>query len=219
MPDKRIFEKRVQLPKDVSGVEFIPDTRVGTLVVINFENGDIFSKWYDDVYVVAGYESENKIEYLYPFNGFLVSGSDSYIRFSVRESTYHGINVIAVDVNNTGDFRIRITGLEVDNSSNSDGVVYLTLLSPDRVEIAGLEARIYINGVEYPFPISSLRAREFDFTNHLGYQYIGGNGFSGDYWEEGEIGYINLKNGVLKEKDHLTVVILKNGKFAGAASI
>jgi len=194
----------LDLPPEVHSIDFIPEINAGTLVKIRMDGGMILERWYDGVYIIA---DKGNIP-LRPLNGLTLISGKNNLRVRMIEDPFSGKVLSAV----SGEYPvvIRITGVDAYS-----GVIRLMLVSPESVSLINQSMEIYVNGLRYPYPITSLKAEYFDFSNHSGYQYTGGRAFSGKEWKRGEVGLINMKNGVIMPGDTVTVLLFEDGRLVG----
>jgi len=73
---------------------------------------------------------------------------------------------------------------------------------------ANLKASIYRNGKKLNCVIDTLRATDFMSTVHLGVQWIGYAGCSGNTWLPGEMSAIDLKDGTFRPGDTAQIDII-----------
>ncbi len=194
----------LDVPSKVHSIDFIPEINAGTLVKIKMDGGMTMERWYDGVYIIA---DKGNIP-LRPLNGLTLTSGKNNLRIRMIEDPFSGKVLSAV----SGEYPVvfRITGVEAHS-----GVIRLVLVSPESVSLTNHSMEIYINGLRYPYPVTSLKAEYFDFSNHSGYQYTGGKAFSGVKWKRGEVGLINMKNGVITPGDRVTVLLFEDGRLVG----
>ena len=194
----------VDIPQDVSKVDLVPYLNAGTLARVEMKSGMMFEKWYDRVIVIA---DTGDIP-LRPLKGITVASGKSNLRVRIVEDPFSGKILSAI----SGSYPVIFKISDIDTER---GFIWLVLEHPQNISLRNLSFELYINGERYPYQISTLVARKFDFSNHTGYQYIGGEAFSGKEWKRGEIGVINIKNGVISPGDTLTIYLLRNGVVVG----
>lgn len=200
----RMVVVSLNIPEEVHSVDFIPDLNAGTLVRIRMDGGSGVEKWYDGVYVVA---DRGNVP-LWPLKGISIGPGKDNLKVRLIRDPFTGKVLSAV----SGGYPVVFRITQVDAYG---GEIRVKLISPESLSLANHSMEIYINGIRYPYSITTLKSENFDFSNHTGYQYTGGKAFSGVEWRNGEYGVINMKNGVIKPGDTVSVLLFENGRLVG----
>ena len=101
-----------------------------------------------------------------------------------------------------------IIDVVADASDSSDGLIIIRYRGMIPVQLDGYRGRLLVNGIEHS-EIGTLNATRFISTSHVGFQYIGGEGFSGGFWENGEVALIDTSNGVVRSGDLVRVELIE----------
>jgi hypothetical protein len=97
---------------------------------------------------------------------------------------------------------------DVTGAMNYDSRMIILHTGSITYDNSKLKARLYRNDVPLDCVIETLRATDFMSTVHLGVQWIGKEGCSGNTWLPGERGVIDVKDGTFHPGDTARIDII-----------